>query len=92
MHKTCPWDDVALPLGGVEVVDVDEETGDPTLWDCHAGMKALQLDDCALDEELEMEDELPYGGANEVNSRMVNMLVDLEEHDAWDDEWLPLKE
>ena len=34
-----------------------------------------------------MEDDLPSGGDKEVSTAMVNMMVDLEEHE--DGEWLP---
>jgi hypothetical protein len=36
-----------------------------------------------------MEDDLPPGGDKEVSTAMVNMIVDLEEHE--DGEWLPLR-
>ena len=55
-------------------------------------MKPLQLDGCASDSELELEDELPYGGAIELNGPMVDMMADLGDYDVRDDEWLPLKE
>jgi hypothetical protein len=55
-------------------------------------MKPSQLDGCASDGELELEGDLPYGGADGVNGPMVDMLVDLGEYDACDDEWLPLEE
>jgi len=63
-HSTCPSDEVAL-LGGVEVINDDKEpdTGDPTLWDPHVGMKPLQLNGCASDGELKLEDEVPYASA-----------------------------
>ncbi len=46
-------------------------------------MKPSWLDDFASDGELELEDELPYGGASEVNDSMVNMMVDLGNNDKW---------
>jgi len=63
-------------------------TGDPTLWDPHAGMKPSKLDNCASNGELELEDELPYRGTIEVNDPMLNMMFDLCD----DDKWLPLRE
>jgi len=85
-----PSGDIDCPRDDVEVAGVDPEldTGDPTLWDPHAGMKPSELDDCASDGELELEDDLPYGGAIEVNDPMLNMMFNL--HD--DDKWLPLRE
>jgi hypothetical protein len=40
-----------------------------------------------LDADIEMEDDLPSRGDWEVSASMVNMMVNLEEHD--DGEWLP---
>ena len=57
-------------------------------WNPHAGMKPSRLDDFALDGELELEDDLPCGGASEANDPMVNMMADLGD----DDEWLPWRE
>jgi len=57
------------------------------LWDPHAGLKPSERDDRALDAEIDIEDDLPLGGDQEVSTAMVNMMVDLEERD--DGEWLP---
>jgi hypothetical protein len=46
-----------------------------------------ERDDCALDANIEMEDNLPPEGDKEVSTAMVNIMVDLEEHK--DGEWLP---
>ena len=51
-------------------------------------MKPSRLDDFVSDGELELEDDLPYGGEIEVNNPMVNMMVDLGDND----EWLPWRE
>jgi len=85
-----PSGDIDCPQDDVEVAGIDPEldTGDPTLWDPHVGMKPSELDDCASDGELELEDDLPYGGAIEVNDSMLDMMFDL--HD--DNKWLPLRE
>ena len=50
-------------------------------------MKPSERDDRALDAEIDIEDDLPLGGDQEVSTAMVNMMVDLEERD--DGEWLP---
>ena len=50
-------------------------------------MKPLERDDLASDASIEVEDDLPPGGDKEVSAAMVNMMVDLEEHE--DGEWLP---
>jgi hypothetical protein len=82
------------PDTGIEVIDVDEgpDIGDCTLWDPHAGMKPSQFDGCGSDGELELDDELPYGGAIEVNVPMVDMMIELGDNDARDGDWLPSKE
>jgi len=85
-----PSGDIDCPQDDVEVAGIDPEldTRDPTLWDPHAGMKPSELDDCASNGELELEDDLPYGGTIEVNDPMLDMMFDLCD----DDEWLPLRE
>jgi hypothetical protein len=50
-------------------------------------LKPSEKDDRASDADIEMEDDLPPGGDEEVSIAMVNMTVDLEERD--DGEWLP---
>jgi len=84
-----PLGDVAHPPDGVEVVGVDTArvTRNCTKWDPHAGMKPSRWDDCASDGELELEDDLPYGGAI-VNRRMTDMMANLGDND----EWLPWNE
>jgi hypothetical protein len=67
--------------------DSESDTGALDLWDPHAGLKPSELDGCASDADVEMEDDLPSGGDREVSASMVNMMVDLEERD--DGEWLP---
>jgi len=41
---------------------------------------------------VEIEDDLPYGGARELNSAMVDMMLDLGDYDERDLDWLPPKE
>jgi hypothetical protein len=50
-------------------------------------LKPSEKDDCASDADIEVEDDLPPGGDEEVSAAMVNMIVDLEERE--DGEWLP---
>ena len=64
------------------------DTGVPTKWDPHVGMKPSQGDDGTSDGELELEDDLPYGGAIEVSRPMVKMMAALGNND----EWLPWNE
>jgi hypothetical protein len=75
-------------------VDVDSEsdTGAPDSWDPHAGLKPSEMDGCASDADVEMEDELPPGGEEEVNAAMVELMIKLEGCDERDEEWLPPKE
>ena len=44
-------------------------------------MKPSELDDCASDGELELEEDLPYRGAIEANHPMIDMMVDLGDDD-----------
>ncbi len=55
-------------------------------------MKPSKCDGHASDGEVEIKDDLPYGGAKEVNSTMVDMMLDLGNYDECDAEWLPPKE
>jgi hypothetical protein len=72
--------------------DTDDDTGTHELWDPHAGLKPSPLDDCASDANIEMENDLPYGADTELNSAMVDMIIDLDDGNEWDLEWLPLRE
>ena len=70
----------------------ESDIGNPKLWDPHAGMKPSKCDGHTLDGEVEIKDNLPYGGALEVNSAMVDMMVDLGDYDEHNAKWLPPKE
>jgi len=82
----------ACPLENVDDDDDPSDTGNPELWDPHAGLKPSRLDGCASDGEVEIEDDLPYGGARELNGAMVDMMLDLGDYDERDLDWLPPKE
>jgi hypothetical protein len=56
------------------------------------GLKPSALDDCASNADIEMENDLPYGEECEMSSTMINMMVDLNDCDTRDMDWLPLKE
>jgi hypothetical protein len=45
-----------------------------------------------LDGEVEIEDNLSYGGAKELNGMMIDMMLNLGNYDEHDREWLPPKE
>jgi hypothetical protein len=77
---------VQLSKDGINT-DLESDTGMQNLWDPHAGLKPSEKDDCASDADIEMEDDLPPGGDEEVSAAMVNMMIDLEERE--DGEWLP---
>ena len=67
--------------------DLESDTGTLNLWDPHASLKPSAVDDWASDADIELEDDLPPGGDKKVSTSMVNMMVNLEEHE--DGEWLP---
>lgn len=65
----------------------ESDTGPAELWDPHTGLKPSELDGEASDGDVDIEDDLPYGGALEVNDAMIEMIIELE--DARDLDWLP---
>ena len=87
----CPGSSCNWPSDDANVT-VDDDTGAPNVWDPHTGLKPLALDDCASNANIEMEDDLPYGGESELSSEMIDMMVDLDDCNARDVDWLPLKE
>jgi hypothetical protein len=89
---SSPSSSSAPSLENVDDNDVPSDTGDPKLWDPHAGLKLSKHNGCALDGEVKIEDNLTYGGAREVNGVMVDMMLDLGDYDKRDIEWLPPKE
>jgi hypothetical protein len=88
--------DADCPAEDADVIDEDSSNdsdfGDPELWDPHAGLKPSEADGCASDGNLESDDGLPYGAENEMNGAMVDMMVDMDEWDTRDAEWLPPNE
>jgi len=66
---------------------LESDTSALNLWDPHAGLKPLVVDDWASDADIELKDDLPPGGDKKVSTSMVNMMVDLEEYEGG--EWLP---
>ena len=67
--------------------DSESNTGALNLWDPHASLKPLVVDNQALDADIELEDDLPPRGDKKVSTSMVNMMDNLEECE--DGEWLP---
>jgi len=72
--------------------NTDKDTGALDVWDLHVGLKPSPLDNCASDTEIEIEETLPYGAESEVSGIMVDMMVDLDNCDVQDMDWLPLRE
>src|SRR6266853_4654845 len=75
-----------------ELDDIDNDsdksdTSAPKLWDPHASLKPSELDSHVSDADMEMEEDLPPGGEEEVCASMVKMMVNLEQCN--DGEWLP---
>ena len=63
----------AHPLENVDDDDDDpSDTGDPKLWDPYAGLKPLQLDGCASDDEVALVGKLPYG----VNKSLTCLIIE----------------
>ncbi|KAH9967529.1 hypothetical protein BC827DRAFT_1152825 [Russula dissimulans] len=77
-------------------VEAQSDTGSTTvealLWDPHAGMKPSPLDEWESDASDEIEDTLPYGASQAIQSLMVDMMVELDDEDAQDIDWLPPRE
>jgi hypothetical protein len=72
--------------------DQSPNTGQPEEWKHRTCLKPSWLDGAELDGEVEIVEDLPYGAGQEVNTSMVDMMASLDDCDARDLEWLPLKE
>ena len=85
--------EVDCPVEVVDIADEDDsdDFGNPESWNPHAGLKPSEVDGCASDGDLEPEsvDAFPYDTDDEVNGAMVDMMVDNDEWDMRDLEWLP---
>jgi len=68
-----------------------EDTGKRWNWDPHAGIKPLRRHGHALEDEVDLEDDLPYGAATKVNNTMVDLIWELSDEDPHNDNWLPPK-
>jgi hypothetical protein len=87
----CPGPSRDRPSHDANDLD-DSDTGALDDWDPHAGLKPSALDECGSDVDVEMEDDLPYGEEDEIRGILVDMMVDLDDWDARDTEWLPPNE
>ena len=56
------------------------------------GLKPSSLDEIESEDEVEIADDLPYGGEREINGAMLEMMADLGDHDLCDAAWIPAKE
>jgi hypothetical protein len=72
--------------------DQSPNTGQPKEWKHCTCLKPSWLDGAALDSEVEIIEDLPYGASQEVNTSMVDMMASLDDCDVCDLEWLPPKE
>ncbi len=80
-------------MDGVDEGDNDpSNTGDPELWDPNMGSKLSPQDNWGPDSEVEVEEVLSYGGAREMNSAMIDMIIELGDFDEHDGKWLLVKE
>ena len=74
--------------------DIDDgnwsDTGPAQLWNPHVGLKPSEEDGDALDGEVVIEDDLPYGATFKVNDNLIKMLIEMK--DARNLLWLPPKE
>jgi len=71
--------------------DKSEDTRNWQSWDPHAGMKPSCWHRYGSEDEVDLEDKLPYGAAIEVNSAMVNLMWELGNGNPCDGKWLPPK-
>ena len=55
------------------------------------GSKPSPQDNWGPDGEVKVEEDLPYREVREVNSAMVDMMIELSNYDKHDCEWLPVK-
>jgi hypothetical protein len=92
--------DISRPSGGASVevpgtgtppAHVKDDDDSDWAWDSGAGLKPSQLDGNTSDESVEVEDFLPEAGER-VQRAMVDMMVELEDCDPRDLDWLRPKE
>jgi hypothetical protein len=86
--------DAAIPKSRDPDCDSDDgydskDTGNRQDWDPHAGMKPSHLDGCMSDDEVDLEDDLPYGADIEVNGPMIDFMLEHGNEDLDDLNWLP---
>jgi hypothetical protein len=66
------------------------DTGLAQLWNPYVGLKPLEENGDASDDEVVIEDDLSYDATFEINDNLIKMLIEME--DAHDLDWLPPKE
>ena len=72
--------------------DGNSDTGALDTWDPHMGLKPSALDDCGSDANIDLVDNLPYGAECEVSDVMVDLIINLNDCDVQDIDWLPPRE
>jgi hypothetical protein len=97
-HAGVNLSDAGAPLtdANVDVNQGVENKRDPEseVWDSDKGLKPAQSDSDALDDDVEVIDFLSEGEEDGmvIHSVMTNMVIELEDDDTRDFEWLPPKE
>ncbi len=80
-------------LDGIDEGDNDpDDTGGPESWDPNVGLRPSPQDNWGSDGEMETKENVPDGGAREVNAAMIDMMIELDNYDEDDAKWLPAKE
>ena len=76
---------------GVDIDGGDANRLNSEVWDSDSGLKPLQSDGNESDDDIEVEDMLPEEANEEIQGAMVDLMVELEDCDVRDFEWLPPK-
>ena len=87
----CPGSSCDRSSDDADVI-VDDNTHTSDVWDPYTSLKPSVLDNCASNANIEMEDDLPYRGESELSGEIINMMVNLNNCDMRDVDWLLLKE
>ena len=89
---TRPWGDVN---DNDDLILIDMDAEDPKLLqNLRRDLKLSLLDEAKSDAEAsdDIKGNLSYGGEKKVNSIMIDMIVEMDDYNECDMEWLPAKE
>ena len=80
----------------MEPAGIDVDGGDANrlnleVWDSNSGLKPLQSDGNESDDNIKVKNMLLDEVNKEIQGAMVDLMVELEDCDPWDFEWLPPK-